>query len=100
MVAAPLKKKPLWLPSETDLFGRGADSWQGGKVDGPEDFQLPIFLTERDRVKQRKGYGTTPYFCRSVHSDNGYSFCLVIAGGGAGTTGAYGSYGVAPGFDL
>lgn len=91
---------PLWLPSETDLFGRGADSWQGGKVDGPEDFQLPIFLTERDRVKQRKGYGTTPYFCRSVNSDYSGGFCRVGTGGSADYHGANRSCGVAPGFDL
>lgn len=52
---------PLWLPSETDVFGRGHESLQNGVADGPDDFQLPIFLTERDRVKQREGFGTTPW---------------------------------------
>ena len=47
----PEYEDPLWLPSETDMFGRGEDSWQHGKVDGPDDFQLPIYMTERDRVK-------------------------------------------------
>lgn len=91
---------PLWLPSETDLFGRGEASLQGGKVDSPEDFQLPIFLTERDRVKQRKGYGTTPYFCRSVFAGNSNIFCLVYTDGVADYDIANWSYGVAPGFDL
>lgn len=91
---------PMWLPSETDMFGRGDQSWQRGAVDGPDDFQLPIFATERDRVKERRGYGTTPYFCRSVYSSNSSSFCLVYTGGSASNNHAYRSYGVAPGFDL
>ena len=33
---------PLWLPSETDVFGRGHESLQNGVADGPDDFQLPI----------------------------------------------------------
>lgn len=91
---------PLWLPSETDMFGRGPESWQNGAVDGPEDFQLPIFTTERDRVKQRQGYGTTPYWCRSVRSSYGDRFCRVYTDGSAGTNYADGSWALAPGFDL
>jgi hypothetical protein len=91
---------PLWMPSETDIFGRGEESWQRGAADGPEDFQLPIFTTERDRVKQRKDYGTTPYWCRSVRASNTHIFCLVNTDGSASNGGAYTSYGVAPGFDL
>ncbi len=91
---------PLWLPSETDMFGRGEASLQGGRVDGPDDFQLPIFLTERDRVKQRRGYGTTPYWCRSVYSGYSSVFCLVYANGSATSGYAYYSWALAPGFDL
>lgn len=91
---------PLWLPSETDLFGREAESWQNGKADGPDDFQLPIFMTERDRVKQRRGYGTTPYWTRSVNSGYSNLFCLVNTNGVASSTSANLSYGLAPGFDL
>lgn len=91
---------PLWLPSETDLFGRGDASWQNGVVDGPDDFQLPIFMTERDRVKMRRGYGTTSYFCRSVYSGTSSDFCRVYTGGTAYFVNAYFSVGVAPGFDL
>lgn len=91
---------PLWLPSETDLFGRGEESWQHGAADGPDDFQLDIFKTERDRVKQRRGYGTTPHWCRSVSSGNSYFFCLVSTDGGAGVDGANDSRALAPGFDL
>lgn len=91
---------PLWLPSETDMFGRGPESWQNGAVDGPEDFQLPIFTTERDRVKQRKGYGTTPYWCRSVYSGGSNHFCRVNSGGSAYCYRAHYSWALAPGFDL
>lgn len=91
---------PLWLPSETDLFGREAESWQNGKADGPDDFQLPIFMTERDRVKQRRGYGTTPHWTRSVLSGYSSYFCLVNTNGSASGGDADYSWGVAPGFDL
>ena len=69
-------------------------------ADGPDDFQLPIFLTERDRVKQREGYGTTPWSLRSV--DAGYTnhFCLVNTNGSANNNYANISWGVAPGFDI
>ena len=91
---------PLWLPSETDVFGRGHESLQNGVADGPDDFQLPIFLTERDRVKQREGYGTTPWSIRSVHATDTRYFCLVDADGGAAGSYAYYSWAVAPGFDI
>ena len=91
---------PLWLPSETDLFGRGSDSWQEGAADGPDDFQLPIFKTERDRVKLCGDKGTYPYWCRSVYSSYAHDFCLVNTNGGAHTSYAYISWGEAPGFDI
>lgn len=91
---------PLWLPSETDMFGRGEASLQHGAVDGPDDFLLPIFETERDRVKQRRDYGTTPYWCRSVYSGDSGHFCRVSAGGSATDGHAPYSWGVTPGFDL
>lgn len=91
---------PLWLPSETDMFGRGEDSWQHGKVDGPDDFQLPIYMTERDRVKLCGDYGTYPQWCRSVHSSHTDDFCLVDGGGSASGSGAYLSWALAPGFDF
>ena len=91
---------PLWLPSETDMFGRGEDSWQHGKVDGPDDFQLPIYMTERDRVKLCGDYGTYPQWCRSVIASYTGSFCLVYTYGSAGYIGAYISCALAPGFDF
>ena len=94
------QEDPLWLPSETDVFGRGHESLQNGVADGPDDFQLPIFLTERDRVKQREGYGTTPWSLRSADATNSYYFCLVNTNGSANSDGAHGSWAVAPGFDI
>lgn len=91
---------PLWLPSETDLFGRGEESWQHGAADGPDDFRLDIFKTERDRVKQRRGYGTTPHWCRSVYSDTSGYFCRVYTDGSANSYYASYSRALAPGFDL
>lgn len=91
---------PLWLPSETDMFGRGAASWQEGAADGPDDFQLPIFENERDRVKLCGTHGTFPYWLRSVHATSSNNFCRVNTDGSASGSGARYSYGVAPGFDL
>ena len=69
-------------------------------ADGPDDFQLPIFLTERDRVKQREGYGTAPWSLRSVYATNTYNFCLVSTNGSAAYYHAHASWAVAPGFDI
>ena len=91
---------PMWLPSETDIFGRGPASWQEGAAAGPDAFQLPIYENERDRVKERPGYGTAPYWCRSVYSSYSYIFCRVRTDGSANYSSAYFSFGVAPGFDL
>ena len=91
---------PLWLPSETDVFGRGHESLQNGVADGPDDFQLPIFLTERDRVKQREGFGTTPWALRSVHAGLTRHFCLVYSSGNPSNDDAHASWAVAPGFDI
>lgn len=91
---------PLWLPSETDMFGRGSASWQEGAADGPDDFQLPIFQTERNRVKLCGDRGTYPYWCRSVYSSYSSIFCLVSTAGSAGYGSAYYSWALAPGFDL
>lgn len=88
---------PLWLPSATDLFGAPEDKWW---PDEPDSFQLPIFLKERDRVKECPGKGTWWWWLRSVYASRTTSFCLVTAGGGAINSRAYRSFGFAPGFDL
>ena len=56
---------PLWLPSATDLFGAPEDKWW---PDEPDSFQLPIFLKERDRVKECPGKGTWCWWLRSVNA--------------------------------
>lgn len=91
---------PLWLPSKTDVFGRGRGSWQNGAVDGLDDFQLPIFQHDRDRVKTCGTDGAYPWWLRSVSANYGASFCLVYTDGSATTHYASWSYGVAPGFDI
>lgn len=88
---------PLWLPSATDLFGSPEDKWW---PDEPDSFQLPIFLKERDRVKECGDHGTYFWWLRSVTATTAAVFCSVYAGGGASYRGAYLSRGFAPGFDL
>lgn len=86
---------PLWLPSGTDVFG-ARDWWE---VE-PDSVQLEIFKRERDRVKEREGYGTTPYWLRSPFASNSYNFVCVYTDGTVYNTNAYLSLGFAPGFDL
>ena len=88
---------PLWLPSATDLFGAPEDKWW---PDEPDSFQLPIFLKERDRVKECPNRGTWCWWLRSVYAGHTANFCIVDTGGSASYYGAYFSYGFAPGFDL
>lgn len=87
---------PLWLPSGTDVFGK-LKSWYGEE---PDSVQLEIFKRERDRVKEREGYGTTPYWLRSPRASYSTYFVFVSTGGTVYAAGAYFSLGFAPGFDL
>ena len=75
------------------MFGRR--EWADG--DDPTEEQLPIFKTERDRVKMWEGR-TWPHDCRSVRSGGTNGFCLVGTGGTPNTGYASNSRGVAPGF--
>lgn len=88
---------PMWMPSATDVFGAPDDAWW---KDLGDDFQLPIFKKERDRVKECGDNGTYPWWLRSVRATNGSYFCCVAADGGAISYGAYYSRGFAPGFDI
>lgn len=88
---------PLWLPSATDMFGSPEGKWW---PDEPDSFQLPIFLKERDRVKELKDHGTWMQWLRSVYASSSTSFCIVNTGGSASSSYAYRSRGFAPGFDL
>lgn len=87
----------MWLLSATDVFG---PSEEGYWKDLDDSFQLPIFKRERDRVKECGNEGTYPYWLRSVIAAYSYYFCFVNTGGSAGNSGAYWSYGFAPGFDI
>lgn len=87
---------PLWLPSGTDVFGK-LESWYGEE---PDSVQLEIFKRERDRVKEREGYGTTPYWLRSPYASSSAYFVRVHTVGTVYNCGASSSNGFAPGFDL
>lgn len=86
---------PLWLPSATDVFGTPDGAWW---KDGDDDFQLPVFARERDRVKEC-GHACS-WWLRSVDASYTGSFCIVYTDGSANSTYAYSSDGFAPGFDI
>lgn len=88
---------PLWLPSATDVFGTPENAWW---KDEGNDFQLPIFQRERDRVKECGDNGTYLWWLRSVIADNSYHFCCVGTDGSAYYLSASYSFGFAPGFDI
>ena len=88
---------PLWLPSATDVFGTPDGAWWN---DGDDDFQLPVFTRERDRVKECGDKGTYLWWLRSVYASFTHSFCYVGTDGSANAYTAYYSYGFAPGFDI
>lgn len=85
----------LWLPSATDVFG--ADDWWNEETDS---FQLPIFKTERDRVKENADEGTYFWWLRSPFASYSGTFVYVNAGGTVVNNDAAYSLGFAPGFDL
>ena len=85
----------LWLPSATDVFGAG-DWWNEEK----DSFQLPIFKTERDRVKEVADEGTYFWWLRSPYASYSNIFVYVDADGAVSSIYAIYSYGFAPGFDL
>ena len=83
----------LWLHSVTEFFGR--KSWADG--DDPTEEQLPVYKTERDRVKMWNGE-TWPHYTRSAYSGYSYIFCLVHADGTPSNDTADYSWALAPGF--
>ena len=83
----------LWLHSATEFFGRRP--WASG--DDPTEEQLPVYKTERDRVKMWNGR-TWPHYTRSVYASHSGYFCLVYTDGTAYNNGADDSRAVAPGF--
>lgn len=83
----------LWLHSATEFFGR--KPWADG--DDPTEEQLPVYKTERDRVKMWNGE-TWPHYTRSAYSGYSYYVCLVTADGTPSTNDAGHSWALAPGF--
>ena len=83
----------LWLHSATEFFGRRP--WASG--DDPTEEQLPVYKTERDRVKMWNGR-TWPHYTRSVYASYSVNFCLVYTDGAADDSSADHSRAVAPGF--
>lgn len=79
------------------MFGTPDGAWW---KDGDDDFQLPVFARERDRVKECGDKGTYPWWLRSVCAGDAAGFCYVSAGGSARNHLAYRSHGFAPGFDI
>ena len=90
---------PLWLPSETDIFGKGDDSWQHGRADGPDDFQLSACLTDGKRVITIGGEPAWAWL-RSVNYNYSNYFRGVNTDGAISHNGAHDSGAVAPGFDF
>ena len=90
---------PLWLPSETDIFGKGDDSWHHGRADGPDDFQLSACLTDGKRVITLGGEPAWAWLRSVYYNDNG-TFCGINTSGAIDYSGADASDAVAPGFDF
>lgn len=88
---------PMWLPSATDVLGKAEKDWW---KDQDDDFQLPIFQRERDRVKECGENGTYLWWLRSAPASYSYAFCFVYNGGSANYSIASASRGFAPGFDI
>lgn len=87
----------MWLPSATDVFGPSEDGyWK----DEGDNFQLPIFEKERDRVKECGDEGTCVWWLRSVNASITTTFRHVNASGGSSGNLAINSLGFAPGFDI
>lgn len=81
----------LFLLSRTQVFGKGP--WT---VKEPDDTQLDIFLTERDRVKLCGDNGTWFWWLRSANGTG--NFNGVSSSGGNCNSSAHASGGVALGF--
>lgn len=84
----------LWIPSATDVFGVG--NWWNAE---PDSFQLEIFKSERDRVKEVAGE-TWFWWLRSPLASYSSCFVFVATDGTVYYDDAHYSLGFAPGFDL
>lgn len=85
----------LFLLSRTQVFGKN----KYYETIEPNDSQIDIFKSPRERVKELKGCEAPEYWwLRSPYPANSSVFCIVNSCGVAGTYFAYNSYGVAPAF--
>lgn len=82
----------LFLLSRTQVFGKDTNY----EAIEPEDSQMDIFKTKRNRVKECDGYGW--WWERSPYYDNSGNFCFVSSFGFSAANFADGSGGVAPAF--
>lgn len=82
----------LFLLSRTQVFGKDTNY----EAIEPEDSQIDIFKTKRNRVKESDGYGW--WWERSPYYDNSGNFCFVSSFGFSAANFADGSGGVAPVF--
>ena len=83
----------IWLHSATEFFGR--KPWADG--DDPTEEQLPVYKTERDRVKMWNGQ-TWPHYTRSAYAGYTVIFCRVGTDGTPSNANAGFSWALAPGF--
>lgn len=85
----------IFLPSEHNIFGEDIYG-EGG------DIQWNIFKETKERIRTRKSeYGSPVYWWESSPYVSGASaFCLVITSGAADASGASGSNGVVPCFQM
>ena len=90
---------PLWLPSETDIFGKGGDSRQNGHADGPDDFQISACLTDCKRVITLGGEPAWAWL-RSVCCYTSATFLIINTDGTIYYYTANRSGAVSPGFDF
>lgn len=83
----------LFLLSHTQVFGKD----RYAEIE-PEDTQIDIFSTERNRVKMCGDHGTWWWWERSPNSGSSTTFCFVSNIGTANNNNAYYTIGVAPSF--
>lgn len=88
-------KDKLFLFSKTQLFGKG--DWS--KIE-PEDTQIDIFSTEKERVKECGDHGTWQYSTRTPQESYTNRVACVGYNGVAYGSSANDARGVAPGFRI
>lgn len=83
-----------FLPSEIEVFG-GTSYSSGGEGERYQYFQNATANRYKKPIYS-SDYASGCYWTRSPRSSDGYSFCCVSTGGGAGTGDASDTFGVVP----